>query len=311
MSASRASWLGRFTDLFLLWVVLFTVLAYVFPAPFIGMRGAIVPGLGIIMFGMGMSLRFSDFARVMGMPRAVGCGLAGQFFIMPLVAWTVAWLFGFPPELALGMVVVGACPGGTASNVIAYLSRADVALSVSMTACSTLLAVMLTPWFIWFLGGEAIAVDPWALLRSLLQIVLLPVLAGLCVHAWLGRRVERLNMVFPALSVAIIVLVIAVIVAQSRDILAGVALSLGAAVLLHNLLGLSLGYGLAWLCRLPVRARRTVAIEVGMQNSGLGVALATAHFTAPLVALPATVFSVIHNLTGTLLANVWRRRPLG
>jgi len=300
---------ARWTEWFVLWVVICSALAYRFPAPFAALRPGIVPGLGVIMFGMGMTLVPADFARVAKMPRAVGCGILGQFLIMPLVAFALAKALRLPPELAMGFIILGCCPGGTASNVIAYLSNADVALSVTMTACSTLLAIGLTPWLIGALGGRFLAVDRVALLLSVLKVVLIPVLAGLGVRWWLRERVRTILAVFPAISVLVIVLIIACIVAQSRERLADALGVVGALVVLHNLLGLVLGYGLAWSFRLPRQARRTVAIEVGMQNSGLGVVLAQSHFTSALVALPSSVFSVVHNLTGSAAASYWRRTP--
>lgn len=308
MARSAARLVRKWTDLFPLWVLLITPIAYLWPAPFAALQPGIVPGLAIIMFGMGMTLRPADFGRVARRPRAVLVGVAAQFAIMPLVAWGIARALALPPELAMGLIVVGCCPGGTASNVIVYLARADVALSVTMTACSTLLAVVATPALVWLLGGAVLPVSPGALLIDVAKIVLGPVLLGLASRALLGRRVERLLAGFPALSVLIIVLVIAAIVGLTHARLAAVIGVVGVAVALHNTLGLALGYGLAAAFRLPPAARRTIAIEVGMQNSGLGVALAAAHF-GPVAALPGSVFSVAHNLTGSLAAACWRRRP--
>lgn len=291
---------------FVVWVVLFSGLAWLFPVPFQTLKPAIVPGLGIIMFGMGMSLVPADFARVVAQPRAVACGLVGQFLLMPGIAWIITRSLGLPEEIQLGFIVLGCCPGGTASNVIVYLARGNVALSVTMTACSTVAAVFLTPFLIQLLGSRVVPVDAWALFRSVITIVLVPVSAGLLVHVVLGKRVARINEIFPAVSVAIIVLVIAAVVGLSHNVLPQVGLVLAGAVFLHNLLGLGSGYLLAWGAGLSAADRRTVAIEVGMQNSGLGVALASQHFS-PLAALPASLFSVVHNLTGSLLATCVRR----
>lgn len=296
------------TEGFVAWVVLFSLAAWAVPAAFAWFKPLIVPGLGVIMFGMGMALRPDDFVRVARMPRAVLCGVFGQFLIMPLVALGLVKLAGLPPELAVGFIILGACPGGTASNVIAFLARADVALSVTMTACSTILSVVLTPALVKLLAGHYLPVDAWGLLLSVVEVVLVPVTAGLLVRHWLKERLRTVVDVFPALSVAVIVLVIACIVALSHALFRDVFGLVGLLVLLHNALGLALGYVLAIAFRLPVSARRTVAIEVGMQNSGLGVALATAHFASPLTAFPASFFSVVHNLTGSALAGIWRRR---
>lgn len=300
--------LALWTDLFVVWVLVFSIVSYTWPGPFRALSPAIVPALGVIMFGMGMTLLPEDFTRVAGMKRAVLCGLIAQFAVMPLTAWLIATLFRLPPELAMGFIIVGACPGGTASNVITYLAKADVALSVTMTAMSTLSAVILTPWLIGVLGGRFLPVDSWALLMSVIKIVLIPVLAGFGLRRLLRERtLNRFINVFPAISVLLISLVIASIVASSRDRIGEAIGAVGLLVALHNAIGLTLGYACASALRLPVPARRAIAIEVGMQNSGLGVALATAHFSNILVALPSSVFSVVHNLSGSALAGYWRR----
>lgn len=292
----------------MLWVILFSLAAYLIPTPFAALKPGIVPGLGLIMFGMGMTLTPADFVRVVKMPRAVLCGIIGQFGVMPLIAYLLAKTFRLEPELAMGFVILGACPGGTASNVIAFLAKADVALSVTMTACSTLIAVFLTPALVRLYGGEFLDVDAFALFKSVLYVVLLPVSGGLLARSVLKKRSERILEFFPALSILVIVLVIATIVALSRDKIAEMGMLLGVFVLVHNTAGLAIGYGLATAFRLPLAARRTVAIEVGMQNSGLGVALANAHYSAA-AALPSSIFSVVHNLTGSALATVWQRQP--
>ncbi len=300
--------LKYWVDGFVLWVLLFSVLAWFFPEPFQALKGGIVPGLGLIMFGMGMSLLPEDFLRVLKEPRAVGCGLVGQFLIMPVVAWGIAHLFGLPDAIQLGFIILGCCPGGTASNVIVYLARGNVALSVTMTACSTVAAVVMTPLLIKLLGSRVVPVEAFPLFKSVVSIVLLPVGAGLAMHLLLGKRAERVNAIFPAISVTVIVLVVAAIVGLSHDSLPEVGLLLAVAVLFHNTLGLGLGYGLARLAGLSKENCRTIAIEVGMQNSGLGVALATKHFAlTPTAALPSGLFSVVHNLTGSLLASYWSK----
>ncbi|MBI2425681.1 MAG: bile acid:sodium symporter family protein [Candidatus Hydrogenedentes bacterium] len=304
-------WVRRWTEYFVVWVMLFALAAYVWPFVFVPLKPWIVTGLGVIMFGMGMTLLPADFARVARMPRAVVCGLLGQFLLMPFLAVLLVRLGGFPPELSMGFILLGCCPGGTASNVIAFLAKADVALSVSMTACSTVAAVVMTPLLVWLLGGTILPVDAWDLLGSVLKVVLVPVALGVGVRQALGERVERGAPVFAALSVGIIVLVIAAIIASAAEQLPGVIGKVGIFVVLHNVLGYASGYGFAALFGLSEQARRTVAIEVGMQNSGLGVALAAAHFQSALTALPASLFSVVHNLTGSMLAAWWSRRGAG
>jgi bile acid:Na+ symporter, BASS family len=256
---------------------------------------------------MGLTLGWRDFREVARRPGAVAFGLGLQYLVMPLAAVFTAWLLRLPPELAVGLVIVGCCPGGTASNVIAWLARADVALSISLTFASTLLAVFVTPALVALYVGAAMPVSAGSLVWSLVQIVVLPVAAGMALGTLAGRRIEGLRRLAPSLSVAAIVLVIAIIVAVNRENLAATGLLILAAVVLHNLIGLGAGYGAARMLRLPEPMARTLAIEVGMQNSGLGVALALQHFS-PVAALPGALFSVWHNLSGSLLAWWWRGR---
>jgi len=295
------------TRLFPLWAVLFSVLAFFFPAGLARMDWAIVPLLMLIMFGMGMTLTWADFADVARRPGVIGLGMLLQFLIMPLVALLVGRLLALPPEMLLGLLIVGACPGGTASNVICYLARADVALSITMTSVSTLLGVLATPLLVWVYQGQSIDVPVISMLGSLVKIILLPVVAGTLLNSFFQRRLQPVRAVFPLISVAAIVVVIGVIVALNRDRIAVGGLLVMLAVVLHNGLGLALGYGGARLMRLDPRRARTLAIEVGMQNSGLAVALAVKHFSAG-AALPGALFSVWHNLSGSLLAWYWRRR---
>jgi bile acid:Na+ symporter, BASS family len=264
--------------------------------------------LGVIMFGMGLTLRPVDFRVVATHPRAVATGIAAQYLVMPVLGWAVGTALGLPPELVVGMVLVGSAPGGTASNVVVYLARGDVALSVAMTSISTLLAPLLTPLAVLWLAGSLLPVDAGALVVSILQVVLVPVLAGLLLRRLAGGLVERVLPVLPLVSVTGIVVVVAAVVGASSDTVRTAGVAVAAAVVLHNLLGLALGYGIGRLTRLPESARRAVSIEVGMQNSGLAAALATVHFS-PLSALPAALFSVWHNLSGSAVASWWSRRP--
>ncbi|MFC3996981.1 bile acid:sodium symporter family protein [Nocardiopsis sediminis] len=281
--------------------------------------GLVVPGqaaqlapwipvlLGVIMFGMGLSLRPSDFAIVLTHPRAVLVGIVAQYVIMPLLGFGVAWALGLPAMLTVGMILVGAAPGGTASNVIVYLARGDVALSVAMTSISTLLAPVLTPLLVLWLAGSTLPVDATGLVVSILQVVLGPVLAGVIVRLVAGRFVERVLPLLPLVSVGGIVLVVAGVVGANSESVLSAGPLVALAVILHNGLGLALGYGAARITGLPETARRAVSVEVGMQNSGLAATLAAGHF-APLAALPAALFSVWHNLSGALLATYWARR---
>jgi len=276
------------------------------PEAFAWARGYIPTLLGVIMFGMGMTLTGRDFAAVFRMPVVVATGLAAQFVFMPLAAFVLATIFGFEQALLVGMVLVGSSPGGTASNVVAYLAGANVALSVTLTACATLLAPLLTPALVGVYAGAVVDVPLWPMVASVARIVLLPVLCGIALRHWLGTRLDPLLRGFPWVAMFAIVLVIAIIIALNRTIVLDFPLALMVAVALHNLLGLAAGNLSGRLLGVGERERRTLAIEVGMQNSGLAVALAS-QFFAPLSALPGALFSLWHNVSGVLLANWWRR----
>ncbi len=297
----------RLTQLFPLWALVFSLLAWWQPQWLVAGKPAIVPLLMLIMFGMGLTLRWDDFRQVFKRPGVIALGVALQYSLMPLLAWTIGRALQLPQELLIGLVVVGACPGGTASNVIAYLARANVALSVSITLVSTLIAVIATPLLTWCYLGERIPVPVEGMLVSLLQIVVIPVVAGSALNTFFPRQLATARELFPLLSVIAIVVVIGIIVALNQSRMAEAGIAVFVAVALHNALGLAGGYGIARLLRQDKVTARTLAIEVGMQNSGLGVALAVKHFT-PLAALPGALFSVWHNLSGSLLAAIWQKR---
>lgn len=270
---------------------------------------AITPALGVIMFGMGLTLRPVDFALVARRPLAVVAGIVAQFAIMPLLGWGIGQAFGLSGALLVGMVLVGSAPGGTASNVVVYLAKGDVALSVAMTSVSTLLAPIFTPLLVLWLAGSELPVDAGGLMTSILQVVLFPVLAGLLVRRFGGRLVEKLLPVLPLVSVLGIMLVVTAVVGASAETVLTSGLLLFAVVILHNAFGLALGYGAARLVGLDESGRRAVSVEVGMQNSGLAAALAGAHFSAA-AALPAAIFSIWHNVSGAVVASFWARRPV-
>lgn len=291
-------------------VVLGGVAGLVAPGQLAPIAGHVPLFLGIIMFGMGLTLRGVDFALVARRPWAVLVGVVAQYVVMPLVAWGVGHAFGLEDLALLGMILVGAAPGGTASNVIVYLAKGDTALSVTLTAVSTVLAPLLTPAIVLWLAGSELDVTYGALMTSIVQIVLVPVLAGLLLRTLAGRYVEAVLPYLPLVSVTGIVVVVAGIVAANAGAVLGTGLLLGLAVVVHNGVGLALGYLAARVAGLDETARRAVSIEVGMQNSGLSASLATAHFS-PAAALPAALFSVWHNVSGATLASFWARRPVG
>ena len=259
------------------------------------------------MFGMGMTLTVDNFSAVMRKPRVMTVGVLLQYLLMPLIAWGLSWALNLSPELMVGMVLVGSSPGGTASNVICYLARGDVALSITLTASSTLLAVLATPLLTWLYLGHTVEVPVVKMLLNVLTIVIAPVALGVVINTLIGHRIREAKQIFPLISVAAIVLIIAIIVALNQARLQQLGMALLIGVVLHNALGLAGGYSLARGFGYSRRISRTLAIEVGMQNSGLAVALAIKFFS-PLAALPGALFSIWHNLSGSLLASWWSRR---
>ena len=263
--------------------------------------------LGVVMFGMGMTLTTNDFRAVLKHPVEVLIGVAAQFTIMPFVAWGLTIIFGLPPELAIGVILVGTCPGGTASNVIAYLARGDLALSVSMTMTTTLLAPLVTPLLTYFFAGARIEVSLTAMMISIAQMVLVPVLLGIAANHFFSELTAKIQPILPLISVVTIVLIAGGVVALSSEKLLAVGALMALIVILHNAFGLLFGYALAKMFKLDSRKARTIAIEVGMQNSGLAASLAIIYFN-PAAAIPGAIFSVWHNVSGSLLANFFVKR---
>lgn len=277
------------------------------PGTFTGFAEAVPYLLGTIMFCMGLTMTPPDFKGVLKRPWAVALGLAAQYLFMPGLGWLIAHALGLSPQLAAGLVLVGCAPGGTASNVVSYLARGDVALSVSVTTVSTILAPLVTPALTLLLAGEFLPVDAGSMVGDILKTVLLPVFAGLVVRLVAARYITRVLTALPWLSVLAIGAIVAIVVAGSASAIKSAAALVFLAVVLHNGLGLALGYAAGRLTRLGEPASRALTFEVGMQNSGLAASLAAAHFS-PLAALPAAVFSVWHNISGALAAAWLARR---
>lgn len=299
--------LARFNRLFPLWALLISLLAFFLNAPFAALSTAIVPLLATVMFMMGLTLTKADIERIVKDPKPILVGVILQFVLMPVLALTFSKMFQLSNQLTIGMVLVGSCAGGTASNVVCYLAKGDVALSISMTMVSTLVGVIATPLLCAFYLSETVSVDRLALLFSLVQIVFIPVVLGFACKFFLNDLANRVETLIPTLSVLLILLIIAIVVALNADRLLDVGLITLIAVILHNLSGLAGGYTISRLIGLDIKQSQTVAIEVGMQNSGLGVALATEFFSAT-AALPGALFSVWHNISGSLLASVWSNK---
>ncbi len=294
---------------FALWVILFSAIALMLPELFVWLRAYIPWMLGLIMLGMGMTMTVGDFKSVLQSPKAVAIGVVAQFMVMPGLAFFLCQLFQLPAEIAIGVILVGCCPGGTASNVITYMAKGNTALSVACTSVSTLLAPVLTPAIFYLLASQWIEINPWSMLVSILQVVLFPIILGLIIRAILKAKVEAYIQVMPLISVIAIVAIVAAIIAGSKTQILESGLMILGIVALHNGLGYLLGYWASRIFKMAEIDCRAVSIEVGMQNSGLGVALAATHFaTSPITAVPSAIFSLWHNISGPALATYWAAR---
>lgn len=294
------------TRLFPLWALMIVVLGAVFSPEFVKFQPAIVPLLGLVMFGMGMTLTAKHFAMVLQRPWIVMLGVTLQFVLMPLIAWLLSTALDLSLPIAVGLILVGSSPGGTASNVICYLAKGNVALSITLTSVTTVLAMFMMPFLTWFYVGKTVPVPVWEMLLSILKIIIVPVTLGVVINTYFGARLEAVKRVFPLISVLAIVIIIGIIVALNEAQLRSLAGPVVTAVVLRNLIGLTGGYWLAKALGCDSIISRTLAIEVGMQNYGLAVVLAVKYFS-PVAALPGAIFSIWHNLSGALLASIWAR----
>ena len=291
-------------------VLLTAVAALVFPSFFnVVSPKSINYLLGLVMFGMGLTLNARDFEVVFSRPKDVIIGCLAQFLIMPALAWLLARAFMLDDALALGVVLVGCCPGGTASNVITYLSKGDLALSVGMTSVSTLLAPLLTPVLTWLLAGKGVNVDVVNMFMSILWVIIMPIALGLIIKRLMPKITAQAVDFLPAFSSIAIAFIVAIVIsANASKLLTGGHLVI-AVVVLHNICGLSLGYLVSLLAGMPMAKRKALAIEVGMQNSGLASSLAATHFAMyPMATIPGAIFSVWHNISGAIMARIFARK---
>lgn len=264
--------------------------------------------LMVVMFGMGLTMKPRDFALVFKRPKDILAGTAAQFIIMPALAFGLSKLFQLNPALTAGVVLVGTCPGGTSSNVITYLSKGDVALSVGMTSVNTLLAPLLTPAITWLLLQTTVRVDVWAMFWSIIQVIIIPVALGFVINRFFGKFTEKAVAVLPSVSTVAICLIIAAVVSHNAEKIYTSGVLVFAVVILHNLLGYAGGFGLGKLLKMPPEKVKALSIEVGMQNSGLATSLAGTAFSGLAMAtVPGAVFSVWHNISGAILAGFYRR----
>lgn len=297
------------TQYFPLWVVLFAAAAFFQPAPFKPLGTYIPYLLGLIMLGMGLTMSLNDFKLVLTRPKDVLFGIVLRYIIMPVVAFLVAKLLGLPPALAAGLILVGACPSGTASNVMTFIAKGDTALSVTVSSFNTILAPILTPFIFLYFAGTMIPIQAGALLVDILKIVLLPVFIGITLRMIASTLVDKVNNLIPAFSVIAIIMIITAVVALNATKLVTIAGMAFLAVILHNSIGLFLGYASSRATGMSESKARAISFEIGMENSGLAVALAMAHLD-PIAAIPGAIFSVWHNFSGSLLAGFWSTRKI-
>lgn len=292
------------------WVLLFACFGFFAPQLFVGHKAWITPLLGIVMFGMGLTLSAADFREVFRRPRDVAIGVVGHYLIMPGIAYVLAIVLRLPPDIAVGVILVGCCPSGTASNVMTFLAKGDVALGVSIASVSTLIAPLVMPVLVSQLAGQWMTIDTHSLFMDIVQVVILPIVLGLVAKTLFRKQAAASVKALPLVSTAAIVFIIAIIVGLNQPRLSMDSWLILLAVVLHNGLGFALGYLFAKLFGMDLAKRKAVMLETGMQNSGLGAALAAAHFS-PLAAVPSALFSVWHNLSGSLLVAWFARRKDG
>ena len=292
---------------FPLWVLLASILSFIHPPLFTWFTGNFITwGLGVIMLGMGITLSVEDFKRVFKFPKLVLLGVGLQYLVMPFMGVFSAWLYKLPPHFAVGLILVACCPGGTASNVVSYLAKADVALSVTMTSISTFVAIILTPALTAWLAGSRIHVDAWGLFFSTVQVVVIPIVLGVLCNRFFPRLTQKILPVAPLVAVLTITLIVASIVGAGKQAIIDSGAILMLSVFTLHAGGFLWGYILSKLISKNEIASRTISIEVGMQNSGLGVVLARLNFANPLVAIPSAISSLFHSLIASLLAGIWR-----
>lgn len=290
-------------------IIIFSVIAFFYPKGFSWATNYTTLFLGTAMFGMGLTIKAEDFKVVFTRPKDLCIGFVLQYTVMPLTAFALAKAFGLSADLALGVILVGCCPGGTASNVITYVAKGDVPLSVGMTIVSTLLAPLCTPILVYFLAGSWVEVSLASMMISVVKVVLIPVLAGILIYRIFPRQVDAVREMLPLISVVAIVMIISGIVGSNAEKIMTCGLLVMVVVAIHNTIGLALGTAAAKLMKLEEKKVTAIGIEVGMQNSGLAISLATANFAAnPLATLPGAIFSVWHNISGTIYAGIRNRK---
>ncbi len=300
--------LSFYTKYFAVWVVAFGIVAYLCPGPFVALKGYMDWFFALTMFGIGAVLHIEDFKRIVQKPMIVLIGSTAQFSIMPLGAFLLAKLLNLPPEIAVGLILTGSAPGAMASNVMSYIAKADTAYSVSLTAVSTLLCPLLTPGLTFLLAGSMLEIPFWNMVIHVTLTVIVPLFVGFGVSHCLKDKIEKILPVFPAISVTFIIFICSLVIALNKDYLAEVTGIILAAGVVLNVYGMLAGYGVGSAFRMNLHRRRTLAIEIGMQNAGLGTVLALKHL-GEKAAMPAAIFVFVCIITASLMAAVWQRRP--
>jgi len=299
--------LGFYTKFFAVWVLLFGIVAYIFPGPFVALKPGMDWFFALTMFGIGAVLQIEDFKRIAAKPTIVLIGSAAQFSIMPLGAFALAKLFRLPPEIAIGLILTGSAPGAMASNVMSYIAKADTAYSVSLTTVSTLLCPVLTPGLTFILAGSVLKVPVLDMMLDVILMVIVPLFIGFGVRHYFKDKIQKVLEIFPAISVTFIIFICSMVIALNRNYLAQVTLLILAAGVILNIYGMLAGYGVGLFFRMEIRRRRTLAIEIGMQNAGLGTVLALKHF-GEKAAMPAAIFVFICIITASIMAERWQKK---
>jgi BASS family bile acid:Na+ symporter len=298
--------LSFYTKYFAAWVILFGAVAYFFPSPFIALKYYNNHFFALTMFGIGAVLQLDDFKRIAKRPLIVLIGTCAQFTIMPLGAFVLAKVFDFPPEIAVGLILTGSAPGAMSSNVMSYIAKADVAYSVSLTTVSTLLCPLLTPGLTFLLARSQVPVPFLEMVLNVIYMVILPLFVGFGVRHFFREKLEKILPVFPAISVTFIIFICSLVIALNRDYLPKVTGLILAAAIILNVYGMLAGFGVGVIFRMNKSRKRTLAIEIGMQNAGLGTALALEHF-GEKAAMPAAIFVFICIITASIMAEIWRK----
>ena len=296
-----------FVNLFPLWIILFSFSALLRPEFFTWFSGNLITlGLGIIMLGMGLTLKISDFKILFKNPRWTIIGVFTQFSVMPFLGWAITKIFELPDFFAVGLILVSCCPGGTASNVIAYLSNLNVAFSVTMTFISTVTGVILTPILITSISGELINVDLKGLLLSATKVVLLPVFIGLIVSKYFQTFTKKIVVYCPSVAVIFIVLIVASIIGEGKEVILQSGINLLISIMILHLLGFIIGFVISFIFLGDKKLSKTICIEIGMQNSGLGVVLAKENYVNPLTAIPSAISSLVHSIYGSIFVAIFK-----